>query len=331
MNRNQLQQFLLDNNTRPAPNWDALLTRYEPEYTLIKGQQVYLFDLSFDMIYTPIQDSIVISQQLPGAYIPFHMHQYVELIYVHRGQCQIALQQQPDIIMTEGDVILIDKQTPHTVREITNSDIIIDIKLKRDYLSSGFLNRFANKNTTSQFLIHSLIDSRRANSYLYFPSHPESNIRETFERIMCEYFERDFCSADLIDSYCFVLFTELLRYSGNGRSRSGHLQQKDALVLDFLRYIEEHHRECSLVEMADHFGYHPNYISAFLKKETGRSFMDLLQVERLNKAALYLTNSDMPIPSIAEEVGYSSASFFHKKFKEMFTSTPSHYRERARM
>ncbi|WP_411343885.1 AraC family transcriptional regulator [Paenibacillus sp. WLX1005] len=331
MNRNQLHHFLLEHNTRPAPDWNELLLRYEPEHTTIKGQQVYWFDWNLDTMNTPIQDSIVIAQHIPGSFMPLHMHHYIKLIYVYRGQCRIALQHHSDLVLSEGDLLLIDKQTPHAIRDISDEDIVMDIKLKQDYLSSGFLNRFANKNTTSQFLIHSLIDNRRANSYLHFSFHPESNIRETMERILCEYFERDFCSADLIDSYCFALFTELLRYSGTGRQRSMQLQPKDALVLDFLHYIEQHHRECSLVEMAEHFGYHPNYISAFLKKETGRSFMDLLQIERLNKAALYLTHSDMPIPSIAEEVGYSSASFFHKKFKEMFTSTPSHYREQARM
>lgn len=331
MNRNQLHQFLLEQNTRPAPDWNELLVRYKPEPMIIKGQQVYRLDWNLDTLNTPIQDSLVIAQHIPGSFLPFHMQHDSKLIYVYEGQCRVALQQHSDLILQTGDLLLIDKQTPHALRDISNKDIVIDIKLKQDYLSSNFLNRFTNKNTTSQFLIHSLIDHRRANSYLHFPFHPDSHIRETMERILCEYFERDFCSADLIDSYCFALFTELLRYSGTGRHRHMQLQAKNALVLDFLHYIEQHHRECSLVEMAEHFGYHPNYISAFLKKETGRSFMDLLQIERLNKAALYLLHSDMPIPSIAQEVGYSSASFFHKKFKEMFTFTPSHYREQARM
>jgi AraC-like DNA-binding protein len=81
--------------------------------------------------------------------------------------------------------------------------------------------------------------------------------------------------------------------------------------------------------LADKFKYHPNYISAVLKKATGKSFVDLLQIQRLNKAALYLANSDSPIPEIAEEVGYSSVSFFYKKFNEIFLQTPKEYRENA--
>ncbi|WP_129730106.1 helix-turn-helix domain-containing protein [Ectobacillus funiculus] len=44
-------------------------------------------------------------------------------------------------------------------------------------------------------------------------------------------------------------------------------------------------------------------------------------------AALYLSNSELPIPDIAEEVGYSSLSFFYKKFNEIFFQTPKEYRD----
>lgn len=35
----------------------------------------------------------------------------------------------------------------------------------------------------------------------------------------------------------------------------------------------------------------------------------------------------MPIPEIAEEVGYSSVSFFYKKFNEIYQQTPKEYRD----
>jgi YesN/AraC family two-component response regulator len=283
--------------------------------------------MTFDLTINPIEDNIVISRQLPYAYIPMHIHQYIELIYVYQGQCTVVTLNE-EINIPEGGIIIIDKQTPHTVKETSSSDIIIDIKLKHDYLSSGFLSRFANKSIISQFLIDSLIDSRRANNYLYFPLASRSNVVGIMEHIMCEYFDRDFCSADMIESYLFILFTELIRHSNSVTSiQAENTKHKDAIVLDFLKYIENHYKDCSLTAMADHYKYHPNYISAVLKKATGKSFKDLLQIQRLNKAALYLSNSELPIPDIAEEVGYSSLSFFYKKFNEIFFQTPKEYRD----
>jgi YesN/AraC family two-component response regulator len=80
--------------------------------------------------------------------------------------------------------------------------------------------------------------------------------------------------------------------------------------------------------MGQSFGFNPSYLSTLLKKGTGKAFKELLQIQRLNQAALYLSNTDLPIPEIAQEVGYSSVTFFYKKFKELFNETPHCYKEK---
>ncbi|WP_405175309.1 AraC family transcriptional regulator [Paenibacillus sp. FSL H8-0261] len=327
MNNSELQSYLISNNLRDVPDWELIKNTYNAETIEVAGQTVYIFNLSFDMAYTPIEDNIVIFQSVPSSVVPLHIHQYIELIYVYQGKCTVVMQN-GEINMHEGGVIIIDKQTPHTLKGISNSDIVIDIKLKHDYLNSGFLSRFTQKSTISQLLIDSLIDSRRANNYLHFPLENGSKIVEIMQNIMCEYFDRDFCSTDMIDSYLFIFFTELIRNSNTKTSiEAGNISQKDSIVIDFLRYIEKNHRDCTLTKMAAHYKYHPNYISAMLKRATGKSFKELLQIERLNKAVIYLSNSELPIPDIAEEVGYSSVSFFFKKFKEVYSQTPNKFRE----
>lgn len=330
MQRSELQSLLITNNLREPPDWNQIMKAYPPSHVEINGQTVYLFYLSLDVTYTPIEDSIVISQSIPNSYVPMHIHDYIEMVYVHQGNCAVEMQQ-GEVNILEGGIILIDKQTPHTLKKTSVSDIVIEIKLKKDYLSSGFLNRFKKKSTISQFLIDSLIDARSMNNYLHFPFEHRSNIKEIMMNLVFEHFDRDFGSSDMIDSYLFILFTELIRSSSNNTSiQAGNQNGKNAVVIDFLKFIEENYQTCSLAEMGARFTFHPNYISSLLKKATGKSFMDLLQLERLNKAAVYLSNSDLSIPDIAEEVGYSSPSFFHKKFKEEFSLTPNEYRESRR-
>ncbi|WP_342041618.1 AraC family transcriptional regulator [Bacillus sp. OTU2372] len=329
MNSVELLSFLQANNTREAPDWDVIKNIYHPEQVnVVDGQPVYNFNMIFDPTINPIEENIFISQGPVAAFVPMHIHQYIELIYVYKGKCTVILQDH-EINMTEGGTIMIDKNTPHTIKEISKSDIVIEMKLKHDYLSTGFLSRFTNKSIISQFLIDSLIDSRRANNYLYFPFEEHSKVVSMMEQIMCEYYDKDIFTSEMIDAYLFILFTELIRHSNNSNNtKKDEIKQKDAIVLEFLKYIDDHFKDCSLTEMADHYKYHPNYISAVLKKATGKSFKDLLQIQRLNKAALYLSNSDLPIPDIAEEVGYSSVSFFYKKFNEVYMQTPKDYREK---
>ncbi|WP_404900539.1 helix-turn-helix domain-containing protein [Priestia filamentosa] len=327
MNRYELQNLLITNNDMDAPDWNMVKNTYNAEVIgEVNGQPVYLFNKIFDRKFNPVEENIFISQMMPSGYVPMHIHQYIELIYVYQGQCTVLLQN-GEIDITNGGLIMIDKQTPHTVKEISNSDIVIEMKLMHDYLSSGFISLFTNKSIISQFLMASIIDNRRENHYLYFPFEEHSDIMGIMERIIYEYFKKDFCSADMINGYLFVLFTELIRHNNSYIStQTNDINQKDAIVLDILKYIEEHYKSCSLTELANHFRYHPNYISALLKKATGKSFNDLLHIQRLNKAALYLSNSNFPIHEIAEEIGYSSLSFFYKKFKEIFFQTPKEYR-----
>ncbi|MFB3168178.1 helix-turn-helix domain-containing protein [Neobacillus sp. 179-C4.2 HS] len=332
MKSDELRSLLLNNNTMEAPDWNEIKEAHDAKpIEIVNGQPVYLFDKIFDLSFNPIEENVFVCQQLPSAYVPMHIHQYIEVIYVYQGQCTVVLQE-GEMNLSEGGMIMIDKHTPHTVKGITNFDIIIDMKLKHDYLSSGILSQFTNKSIISQFLIDSLIDKRRANNYLYFPFAERSKIPGIMEQIMCEYFDRDFFSSDMINGYLFILFTELIRQSNSSTSTQiDNIKQKDVIVLDFLKYIDDHFKECSLTEMADHYKYHPNYISAVLKKATGKSFKDLLQIQRINKAALYLLNSDLPIPDIAEEVGYTSVSFFYKKFNDFFHQTPKEFRENQSM
>ncbi|MCM3214650.1 AraC family transcriptional regulator [Niallia taxi] len=328
MNSAELKRKLESYNKMAPPDWNHIKNTYQVEpIGSINGEPLYEFNMIFDPFHNPIEDNIFISQCPPTAFVPLHIHQYIELIYVYQGSCQIIMQE--DVIdIEEGGIIMIDKNTPHTVMETTKEDIIIEIKLKHDYLSSSFLSRFTNRSIISQFLVDSLIDSRSTNKYLYFPFEASSNFNDIMEHIMCEYFEEDAFTSGMIDAYLFIMFTELIRHSNSLTSiERNNRTEKDLIVLNLLQYIESHCKECSLTAMADQFKYHPNYISAILKKATGKSFTDLLQIQRVNKAALYLTNSFMPIPEIAEEVGYSSVSFFYKKFNEIYQQTPKEYRD----
>lgn len=322
----QLRSYLLENNQQVV-DWDELRSRYNPNTLPLHPEPVYVFDMIFDIANKPIDDQLVISLNRPAAKVPLHVHPYIELVYVYQGNCTIRIEEQ-SIRLAQGGIVIINKHTPHTVLEPGDNDIVIDIKFRRDFLSAAFLNRLTGKSIISEFLIQSLIDKRRTSPYLHFPLEGVGKTSQIMEQLLCEYFDRGICSHDIIHSYLVILFTELIRHANDTSQPLHGRSREDAATVEFLRYIEEHYQDCSLTGMAARYNYHPNALSAMLKKATGRSFKDLLQLQRLNKAALYLANTDRPVAEIAEEVGYSSLSFFHKKFKEVFRETPRQYRDK---
>lgn len=100
-----------------------------------------------------------------------------------------------------------------------------------------------------------------------------------------------------------------------------------AQVAAAVSYIERHACDCTLEDVARHLHLSPNYASALLKRQTGRTFMQLVQESRLARAATLL-DAGATAETAAREAGYANMSFFYKKFAERYGCTPAVYRRR---
>jgi len=70
----------------------------------------------------------------------------------------------------------------------------------------------------------------------------------------------------------------------------------------------------------------PNYLSTLFHKRTGTTFMRYLTQTRMLKAKELLTDPNVKIQQVAEQVGYSSARYFSKLFTKYVGCYPSEYR-----
>ena len=86
-------------------------------------------------------------------------------------------------------------------------------------------------------------------------------------------------------------------------------------------------REIRLTDLAKHFYLSANYLSILIKKETGLTFSELLIQKRIALARKMLTETNLPIQYIMEQVGYKDYSCFIKLFKKHTGYTPYTYRK----
>ena len=92
-------------------------------------------------------------------------------------------------------------------------------------------------------------------------------------------------------------------------------------------YIRENiHDEISNTELGAVFGYHPFYISKMLKDKKGITLHQYVIQYRIKYALSMLRYSDKSIADIADETGFTDASYFTKSFKAQFGMTPKEYR-----
>jgi AraC-like DNA-binding protein len=68
------------------------------------------------------------------------------------------------------------------------------------------------------------------------------------------------------------------------------------------------------------------HLCRVLRKNSGRTFQQLLRAARLKAAAEILTRSDAPVKAVSYDVGYKQLSHFCQDFKKMYGRTPTEYR-----
>lgn len=91
-------------------------------------------------------------------------------------------------------------------------------------------------------------------------------------------------------------------------------------------YISEHlSEELSLDTVASKVYLSPKYLSRIFKEETGMNYIEYVTHKRMEKALELMTTSNMTIEQISNSVGYGTAAYFIKKFKEMNGCTPKNY------
>lgn len=69
----------------------------------------------------------------------------------------------------------------------------------------------------------------------------------------------------------------------------------------------------------------PKYLSRLFKEELGINYTDYVTAQRMEHARTLLESSSMTVEQIAGTVGYGTAAYFIKRFKERYGCTPGNY------
>ena len=113
----------------------------------------------------------------------------------------------------------------------------------------------------------------------------------------------------------------------------GEISDEQALPTRMVEALDAYIREnvgdeISNTEIGAIFGYHPFYVSRVLKDKKGVTLRQYIISYRLRAAARLLELSDKSVAEIAEECGFTDASYFTKSFKTAYGETPKAYRNR---
>lgn len=111
-------------------------------------------------------------------------------------------------------------------------------------------------------------------------------------------------------------------------SRQKSKDPDDLLIEKATTYLEKHIRDDLTREsVAKAVGISPSHFSRLIREKKGRTFTDLLNQYRIERACSLLVRSSHTLAEIANETGFCDQSYFSKVFRRYKDVTPAKYRE----
>lgn len=71
--------------------------------------------------------------------------------------------------------------------------------------------------------------------------------------------------------------------------------------------------------------YHPNYISGYIRRETGKPFPEIVPEQRMERAAALLKGAGLSVENVAAMLGHSNNSNFYKAFRAYYHTNPREF------
>ena len=272
---------------------------------------------------------IAISVQPVESYIPFHVHNYVEIVVPIVGSCLFETRN-GTVEIGEADIMIVGRGTIHRVHDISPETIVVNIALKPSAFSFNDLNFMLQPGGGQSIsnLLFTILNNENYGDgqHSLFKIQHDSKIVALIHDTIEEYYQNDIQANQIIHFNILTLFSRLIRQFYHTDYSLEQTKKHQNILMPMLLYIEEHYASITLEEMADYFSFNPNYLSSYLKKNIGMTFIKLVHLQRVNVAAEYLQYTKASIEQISLKVGYENPSYFYKMFRKILGLSPKEYR-----
>lgn len=250
---------------------------------------------------------------------PFHRQDFFFINYAYKNSYEALSAKYDNLIVIHEDECYIGQPySGYALRGKTEDELIIfGVLIQRDAFFREYLPIIYANTSLFRFFIEPKTN-KFSDEYIHLTLPKDNALRTILELMVMEYADNKDDTQLILKSLLHTLFTFISR-----RYRlteiGGATKSISEQIMD---YMDSHSNVVTLKTIAEHFSYHPNYISALLHKETGRKFTEILLEKRMERAALLLRNTTLSTEEISSLLGYSNHSNFFKAFKEYYGKTP---------
>lgn len=234
-----------------------------------------------------------------GFIIESHIHEYSEILYCQKGECDIMINGENVHVGTREFVFI----PPHYIHRYS---LMTDVHVICAVFSNDFIPLFFQASKGRKPAVCALAADELAHIFESFPH---------------------------IDKSGSLLIMGYLNLICNKVIEQGHFEKSSladgVLYRNVISYVSENFTgDISLKKLASIFGYNPKYLSGALHALTGMHFSDFTAMYRVEYAKELLTkNGALSVTDIAEKCGFTALNTFNRRFKKLTGMTPTQYRK----
>lgn len=257
-------------------------------------------------------------------HFPRHRHNYVEVIYMCRGETTHIIDG-TTVVLKEGELLFLNQNAEQEILPAGREDIAVNFIILPEFFDTAFQMMGEEENLLRDFLVGCLRSDTQYARFLHFQVAGVLPVQNLIENMVWTLLNNQPNKRSINQITMGLLFLQLIHYTD--KIRTGRDSYEQELVLKVLSYIEERYKDGELTELAEELGYDICWLSRAVKRLTGRNYKELLQIKRLNQAGFLLLNTRLPVSEISVAAGYDNTSYFHRIFKARYGVSPKEYRE----
>lgn len=246
-----------------------------------------------------------------------HFHQNPEILYVLDGKAEIQIETEK-YELEKGDFLFVNANKRHslfeTEKELLFARFRINFSMLSDYLGTNQI----------LFWCNTTVDKNEAYDHL----------RRILDRILNRFYDKEKEGALYLNSIYYEALYVLTSYF---MVKSDDIRLKDkggpdnSRVFEIQNYVQANYqKQISLNDLAKKLYLSNAYLSKYIKKRFGLSFVEYVNNIRLFHAVDELLYGEKKITRIALDNGFPTTASFNKAFKDVYHMTPSAYRTSIR-
>lgn len=255
-----------------------------------------------------------------------HGHAYIQIWYVLRGTFTHEIDGQLCQVH-EGELLIVPPYVEHRVSAEQDSCAVYGCDFLFELLTEDRVvtAKAGQADLGMEDFISNLLQVR--GKYV-LPELYQKRIENILRKMLIVYQKKQPYSMIELKGYLLRLLAGVMQSAQHSDFPVNDMELYADNINDAIAYINEHLADhIYLEEVARFVSMSVRSFNHYFKKYTGRTYVDYLNMVRLDVAKTLLTETRLGIAHVGRRVGFPDPAYFNRQFKKYVGCTPGKYRD----